>query len=93
MLFFHGKEPDVYHQWADYQNQVSRFRDNCYKRFETKDEAIMTFGVYTKGGTCEKKVYHGVYKGGNPITPSMTIIAIQFVIIIVLCYMVLRLID
>ena len=56
-----------------------------------------------KDGTCEKKVEHGVYKqkaevlkqdkGGNPITPGMIIIAIQFVVIIVLCYVVLWLID
>ena len=94
-VVFRGKEPGVYHQWADCHNKVSGFRDNCYKRFETKDEAIMAFGAYMKDGTCEKKVEHGVCKqeakvlkhdnGGNPITLSMIVIAIQFVIIIVLC--------
>ena len=83
--------------------QISGFCDNCYKRYETKDEAIMAFGAYMKDGTCEKKVEHGVCKqeakvlkhdnGGNPITLSMIVIAIQFVVIIVLCYVVLRLID
>jgi len=56
-----------------------------------------------KDDTCEKKVEHGVCKqevevlkrdkGGNPITPGMIVIAIQFVVIIVLCYMALRLIH
>ena len=55
----------------------------------------MAFGAYMKDDTCEKKVEHGVCKqeaevlkrdkGGNLITPSMIVIAIQFVIIIVLC--------
>ena len=63
----------------------------------------MAFGAYMKDGTCEKKIEHGVYKQeaevlkrdkcGNQITPSMIVIAIQFVVIIVLCYVVLRLID
>jgi len=52
-----------------------------------------------KGGTYEQKVEHGVCKqeaevlkrdkGGNPIIPRMIVIAIKFVIIIVLCYVVL----
>ena len=63
----------------------------------------MAFGAYMKGGTYEQKVEHGVCKleaevlkrdkGGNQITPNMIVIAIQFVIIIVLCYVVLWLID
>ena len=101
-VVFHGKEPGVYSQWVDCQYQVSGFCDNCYKRFESKDEAIMAFGAYMKGGTYEQKVEHGVCKleaevlkrdkGGNQITPNMIVIAIQFVIIIVLSYVVLRLI-
>ena len=102
-VVFRGKEPVVYHQWADYHEQISGFCDNCYKRYGTKDETITVFGAYMKGGTYEQKVEHGVWKqeaevlkwdkGGNPITPSMIVIAIQFVVIIVLCYVVLRLID
>jgi viroplasmin and RNaseH domain-containing protein len=61
-VVFRGREPGVYHQWANYHNQVSGFHDNCYKRFETKDEAIMAFGAYMKGGTYEQKVEHGVCK-------------------------------
>ena len=63
----------------------------------------MAFGAYMKDGTCEKKVEHGICKqeaedlkrdnGGNLITSSMIVIAIQFVIIVGLCYVVLRLID
>jgi len=102
-VVFHGKEPGVYSQWVDCQYQVSGFCDNCYKRFESKDEAIMAFGAYMKGGTYEQKVEHGVFKqkaevlkrekGRNPITFGMIVIAIQFVIIVGLCYVVLRLID
>ena len=63
----------------------------------------MAFGAYMKGGTYEQKVEHGICKqeaedlkrdnGGNLIMSSMIVIAIQFVIIIVLCYVVLPLID
>ena len=83
---FHGYEPSVYCQWADDQKQISGFHDNCYKGYETKDEAIMAFGAYMKDGTCEKKVEHEVCKqevevlkrdkGGNPIMPSMIVIGI-----------------
>ena len=85
-VVFHGYEPGVYRQWADCQKQISGFCDNCYKRYETKEEAIMAFGAYMKDGTCEKKVEHEVCKkeaevlkrdkGGNPIMPSMIVIAI-----------------
>jgi len=94
-----GREPGVYPQWA----QVSGFSNGCYKRYETKDEAFITFGACMKGGTYEQKVEHGVFKqkaevlkrekGRNPITFGMIVIAIQFVIIVGLCYVVLRLID
>jgi viroplasmin and RNaseH domain-containing protein len=80
-VVFRGKEPGVYHQWANFDNQVSGYCDNCYKRFDTKDKAIMAFGAYMKGGTYKQKVEHGVCKqeaevlkqdkGRNPITPSM----------------------
>ena len=83
--------------------QISGFCDNCYKRYETKYEAIMAFGAHMKGGIYEQKVEHGVFKqkaevlkrekGRNPITFGMIVIAIQFVIIVGLCYVVLRLID
>ena len=85
-VVFHGYELDVYRHWADCQKQISGFHDNCYKRYETKDEAIIAFGAYMKDDTCEKKVEHGVCKqevevlkrdkGGNPITPSMIVITI-----------------
>jgi hypothetical protein len=42
--------------------QILGFRDNCYKRYEIKDEAIMAFGVYMKGGRYEQMVEHGVCK-------------------------------
>ena len=88
----------IYVEVKKYQHchkQISGFCDNCYKRYETKYEAIMAFGAHMKGGIYEQKVEHGVCKqeaevlkrdkGGNLITPSMIVIAIQFVIIIVLC--------
>ena len=59
-VVFHGKEPGVFHQWSDCQKQISGFRDNCYKRYETKDEAIMAFSAYMKDCTCEKRLSMGV---------------------------------
>ena len=55
-VVFHGYEPGVYRQWADCQKQISGFCDNCYKRYETKDEAIMAFGAYMKMAHVRKRL-------------------------------------
>jgi viroplasmin and RNaseH domain-containing protein len=98
-----GYQPDVYSSWAACNDQVSGLRDNCYQRFETKAEAKLAFDVYMRGATYEEKVEHEVHKreaevvkgeeGSKPITSRDIVIAVQFVIIVVLCYVVLRLIG
>ena len=38
-----GKEPGVYSSWAEAHAQVDGFKGNCYKKYETRNEALLAF--------------------------------------------------
>lgn len=38
-----GKEPGVYDSWAEAHAQVYRFKGNCYKKYNTRNEALQAF--------------------------------------------------
>ena len=38
-----GKEPRVYSSWAEAHAQVDGFKGNCYKKYETRNEALLAF--------------------------------------------------
>jgi hypothetical protein len=38
-----GKVPSVYTSWAEAHAQVDAFKSNCYKKFNTRNEAWLAF--------------------------------------------------
>lgn len=38
-----GKEPGVYSNWAEAHAQVHGFKGNCYKKYNTRHEALQAF--------------------------------------------------
>jgi len=38
-----GKEPRVYSSWAEAHAQVDGFKGNCYKKYKTRNEALLAF--------------------------------------------------
>ena len=38
-----GKEPGVYSSWAEAHAQVDGFKGNCYKKYKTRNEALIAF--------------------------------------------------
>jgi viroplasmin and RNaseH domain-containing protein len=38
-----GKEPGVYGTWAEAHAQVDGFKGNCYKKYNTRNEALQAF--------------------------------------------------
>jgi hypothetical protein len=40
---FNGREPGVYYNWFDCQEQVHRFRGACYKKYNSYEEGVAAF--------------------------------------------------
>ena len=39
-VVFEGRVPGVYDEWEDCKKQVHKFSGNCYKGYETREEAV-----------------------------------------------------
>ena len=39
-VVFEGRVPGVYDEWKDCKPQVHKFSGNCYKGYETRQEAV-----------------------------------------------------
>jgi hypothetical protein len=50
-IVFNGRQPGVYYNWPDYQEQVHGFHGACYKKYNSYEDGIVAIKSRTKSNS------------------------------------------
>ena len=83
-VVFKGRRPGVYSTWELCHEQVIGYKNNCYKSYKCKKEALEAFYRHFHEVGVQKIKEDKVEKIQNTIGWKNVVISVQFVIILVL---------
>ncbi|KAL6870877.1 hypothetical protein ACP4OV_014725 [Aristida adscensionis] len=78
-VFYRGRQPGVYNDWASCNNQVSGYRNCSFKSFRTPDVAFASYYAYCNAAIQEQTT-------SSSSTCKNVLIVSQFMLILILLY-------
>ena len=82
-VVFIGREPGVYYNWPDCQEQVHRFHGACYKKYNSYEEGIAAFKSRTNSNPPLAHGYDFYLQNPAASPPSLSFKTVVIVVILI----------